>query len=381
MSHTNAQNTSTPVVDVSEPSLTPTADASSTEPTITVDASSSEPFSTPTIEVSSIKPSSTTAVDVSSTEETPTVHASSTVPSSTPAIELSSTEPPWLAYIKKRIDEDESQYLDTAHYRIVRDMLLAPDGDDSAVPKAVTNFMNNYTADFATYPIEARKAPEYSAGEELNSITVIVFEVVNYVSFTDINHDRLANLLIGIKTSAASEFNTENPQFVYYGWGLEAEAQDVWNHNHPTGWIVDNEWRTALSVCNQFVNRSALLAKLMKEGMLDSEGPRFLWGDFNKTFETNTHGDVVTNVGRQAQVFASANYVLFAGHVVVKEVKAPSKKWWFELTPAKWKFWASKLEEVANTVGEDAHWGLKTKAQEAHDRMVELYPEAFKEDV
>ncbi|KPM38479.1 hypothetical protein AK830_g8083 [Neonectria ditissima] len=300
---------------------------------------------------------------------------------SDPGADVSSAKPSWLTYINQRIEEEEEIWEDTAHYQIVRDLLLAPDDDDDAVSKAAKKFRDNYVAGFAKYPVEERQAPEYLAGEEVNSISDIVFEVVPFVPFTDITHDKLANLLIEIKASAAGSFDTENPQFVYYNWGFEAAANDSWKHNHANGWIPEHqEPEAAKQACESWLNRAALIAKLFKAGMLDSEGPPWTWHDFESAFETATHGEVATNIGRQAQILATANYIILAGESVVKDVKAPSKTWQAGATPEKWKLWASKLEEAANTVGEDAAWEFKNRTQKAHDMMVELFPEAFKED-
>ena len=144
-------------------------------------------------------------------------------------------------------------------------------------------------------------------------------------------------------------------------------------------WTQDNEWRTAVQAYNSWVNTSALLAKLFKAGLLDSDGPLWISGDFENALEKSTYGDYATNIGRKAQVFAVANYILIAGDALVKETKTPSQKWWFELSAKKWNPWASKLQEVADAVSEGAEWDLKTKALEAHDKVVELYPEAFEE--
>ncbi|KAK7424333.1 hypothetical protein QQX98_000601 [Neonectria punicea] len=296
-------------------------------------------------------------------------------------LDVPSVEPSWLKYLSKCIKDDEEQGEDTTHFQIVRDLLLAPDDDDSAVSKAVDRFRDDYVAGFAEEDFGGRMAPEYDAGLVLNSLAVTVFEVVNFVSFTDIKHDKLANLLIGIKATAAKDFSTDDPQFVYYAWGFEAAADDSWKHNHANGWLQDINPRTAKQASDGWLSRSALIAKLFKGGLLDSDGPPWIWHDFKTAFEAETHGEVATNVGRQAQVLAPANCILIAGDAVAKEAKSPSRKWQTEVTPAKWKLWASKLEEVANAVGEDATWGLKAKAQEAHDKMVKLYPEAFEEGV
>ncbi|KAI8712436.1 NACHT domain-containing protein [Fusarium sp. LHS14.1] len=209
--------------------------------------------------------------------------------------------------------------------RIVRDILLAPDNDDAAVPKAIKRFNEQYVADFAGEDFGRRQPPEYAAGDILNEISIAVFETVGKVSFTDIRHDRLANFLIGLKRDAADKFNREDPQFVYFGWGLEAAAAEDWNSSHAQGTTTDNEFRTASQASHSW-----------------------------------------------------ANYILIAGDAYIKEVKQPSKKYRVEVTPVRWKLWASKLQEVSDAASIDAEWDLKNRARKAYEKMVELYPEAFK---
>lgn len=126
-----------------------------------------------------------------------------------------------------------------------------------------------------------------------------------------------------------------------------------------------------------WINISALLDKLYQEGLLDTKGPLWLVKDFEDAFETCTGGDITSDAGRQAQVLAVINHVLIAGEPFVREAKEPSEERKYELDAAKWKLWASKIQEIAEAVGEDAKWDLKNRAKNAYDRMVELYPEAF----
>ncbi|RSL94797.1 hypothetical protein CDV31_014161 [Fusarium ambrosium] len=294
-------------------------------------------------------------------------------------LSAASERPPWLSYVEDRITEENEQFDSGAiYFEIVRDLLLAPDDDDTAVSKAIKRFNENYVAGFAGEDFGRRQPPEYAAGDILNEISIAVFETVGKVSFTDIRHDRLANFLIGLKRDAAGEFKKEDPQFVYFGWGLEAAAADDWNDSHAEGVTTDNEFRTASQASDSWVNKSALLAKLFSAGLLDADGTRWISGDFESAFETRTSGDLSSNIGRKAQLVAQANYILIAGDTYIKEVKQPSKKYRVEVTPARWKLWASKMREVTDASSVDAEWDLKNRAQKAYEKMVELYPEAFK---
>ena len=118
--------------------------------------------------------------------------------------------PSWLIHVEDRIAEENEQFDSGAiYFEIIRDLLLAPDSDDTAVPKAIKRFNEHYVAGFAGENFGKRQPPEYAAGDILNEISIAVFEIVGKVSFTDIRHDRLANLLIGIKRDATDEFNKE----------------------------------------------------------------------------------------------------------------------------------------------------------------------------
>ncbi|KAI8653174.1 hypothetical protein NCS55_01301800 [Fusarium keratoplasticum] len=272
-----------------------------------------------------------------------------------------SDRPPWLIHVEGRIAEENEQ-LDSGaiYFEIIQDLLLASDSDDTAVTKAIKRFNEHYVAGFA--------------GEDCGEDS----RPIGKVPFTDIRHDRLANFLIGIKRDAADEFGKEDPQFVYFGWGLEVAAAEDWNSSHAKGVTRDNEFRTASQASHSWVNKSALLAKLFSAELLDADGTRWISGDFESAFETRTSGDLATNIGRKAQVVAQANYILIAGDAYIKEVKQPLKRYRVEVTPARWKLWASKLQEVADAASIDAEWDLRNRAQKAYGKMVELYPEAFK---
>ncbi|RSL42673.1 hypothetical protein CEP54_015402 [Fusarium duplospermum] len=269
-------------------------------------------------------------------------------PKSTEAgLPAASEKPPWLSYVEDRIAEENGQFDSGAiYFEIVRDLLLAPDNDDSAVSKAIKKLNEHYVAGFAGEDFGRRQPSEYAAGDVLNEISIAVFET--------------------------------DPQFVYFRWGLEAAAADAWNESHAEGVTRDNEFRTGSQSSDSWVNKSALLAKLFSVGLLDADGTRWISGDFESAFETRTSGDLSSNIGRKAQLVAQANYILIAGDTYIKEVKRPSKKYRVEVTPARWKLWASKLQEVEDAARIDAEWDLKNRAQKAHDKMVELYPEAFK---
>jgi hypothetical protein len=142
---------------------------------------------------------------------------------------------------------------------------------------------------------------------------------------------------------------------------------------------LDYQGSGVTEAINTWISTSALIAKLFQANLLGEYGPLWVSADFKKAFEAQTDRDFTKLPLLQAQILAAANYILLAGEAFAKEAKESSKKRSYVLDASKWKLWASKLQEIADKVGEDAEFGLKHKAQEAHDKMVELYPEAFEE--
>jgi hypothetical protein len=114
----------------------------------------------------------------------------------------------WLTHISTRIEEEkEEAFPQDHHYEIVRDMLLQSDYSDKAVSQAIEKFYTHYIAGFSEGDFGGRQPPEYQAGNELNGIAVIVFEIVVEISFTDPKQDVLSRFLIGIAKNAADTFD------------------------------------------------------------------------------------------------------------------------------------------------------------------------------
>ncbi|RGP77604.1 hypothetical protein FLONG3_4295 [Fusarium longipes] len=289
--------------------------------------------------------------------------------------DVPSERPRWLIEIEKNIEEQLDEFAsESPYYEIVRDLLLAPQDSDSAVSDAANKFFDLYTADAEH---ERREPPEYMAGLKLNSIADIAFETVRDVSYTSQEHDRLLNFLVAIKNGAAEEYDTEDPKFVYHGWGLEKAAREYWNPMHVDGTDIQLAKGSEDIWTEGWINTSAFVAKLYRASLLPENGPEWLTWDFEQAFEVLTKGDINSNAGRQAQVLAVINYILIAGEVFSKDAKTTDDGRKYELNAKKWKLWASKIQEIYENVNEDARWDLKARAQKAYDKMVELYPEAF----
>ncbi|KAI1068175.1 hypothetical protein LB507_004375 [Fusarium sp. FIESC RH6] len=284
--------------------------------------------------------------------------------------ENNADRPRWLINIEKNIEEGLNEATSTSPcYEIVRDLLLAPEDSDTAVPDAVKRFYDLY---ISTADSERREPPDYMAGFKLNSMASIVFETVRDVFYTTFEHDRLAEFLIGIKEGAAAEYDFENPQFVYHGWGLEAIVEESWNASRVDGethHLADEPERIW---SEGWLNISALISKLYRQGLLDTDGALWVSTDLQNALETKEDQNVSSDAGRQAQVLAAINHILIAGEVFAKDVKAASVKENADLNAEKWKFWADRMKEIADMVDESARWNLKERAEEGHDKMEEL---------
>jgi hypothetical protein len=120
----------------------------------------------------------------------------------------SSDSPTWLKYIEQMIEEEEDEIDSEAiYYEIVRDMLISEEDPDKAVSEAIQKFYDHYVAGFSGEDFGGREPPEYDAGGYLNSIAVIVFELVAKIPFTDPTQDMLSKFLIGIAKNGADMFD------------------------------------------------------------------------------------------------------------------------------------------------------------------------------
>ncbi|KAF4464536.1 hypothetical protein FALBO_8619 [Fusarium albosuccineum] len=296
----------------------------------------------------------------------------------TPETTESSSQPAWLTLLDSKIEQDKDAIPSEAegtYLNIIRDMLLARDHDAAAVPQAVKRFLDHCTASLADKEYGMGRHDENPSGYELNAVAVIALDLGIEIPFTDSKQDRLADMLLGIKNAAVKEPDTNSPHFIYQDWGVETAVREYW-HSHADGYMQDSEDTPLKTAANEWLNVSALLAKFFKRGLLD-ECVGWVTKDLEYALETRTYGDIVTNIGRQSQVLAAANLILVGGENLAKEVKTPSRKWHMELSAARWKLWASKFQEAADAASEDSEWCLKSRIQKAHDKMVELYPEAF----
>ena len=121
-----------------------------------------------------------------------------------------------------------------------------------------------------------------------------------------------------------------------------------------------------------WLNISALISKLYRQGLLDTDGALWVSADLQNALETKEDENVSSDAGRQAQVLAAINHIFIAGEVFAKDVKAASAEENADLNAEKWKFWADRMKEIADLVDESARWNLKDRAEEGHSMMAEI---------
>ncbi|SCV33274.1 uncharacterized protein FFB14_04424 [Fusarium fujikuroi] len=289
-------------------------------------------------------------------------------------VDQSSEVPSWLEFLNERIEEERDElFSESPSYEIIRNLLVASEDDNTAVSQAVTKFYDLYEAEAD----KRVKWEDHGAGEYLNTIAIIAFDVAPKLWYKSWRHQRIAQFLIAIKNGAAEEYHEEYPRFAWIGWGLEAAASECWNAGHVDHYTAKNSKEHEDTWAGEWFSTSALISKLFQGGCLEDDGHHWIAHDLEKAFEVKTSGEVRTDAGRQAQVLAAVNHILLAGESFVEGAKNPLSKWKFQLNATKWKLWASKIKEVGETVDDNARWELKEKAQKAYEKMVELYPEAF----
>jgi hypothetical protein len=85
-----------------------------------------------------------------------------------------------------------------------------------------------------------------------------------------------------------------------------------------------------------------------------------------------------TAIVLETSTVIATQYVLFAGDVLARFAKSPRQGEEHLLGKEKWKIWADKLQNIAETASK-GEWDLQANAQKAYTRMVELWPELFAE--
>ncbi|KAM5349003.1 hypothetical protein ACJ41O_008826 [Fusarium nematophilum] len=245
---------------------------------------------------------------------------------------------------------------------IVRDLLRAPGDEYAGVSHSVQAFYEHYKSKFGREASDGRRTFD---GWMLSETAQFAVGMVHEVALTEVELDRLVNFFVGIKNAAATDINDK---VSYYSVNGRIAEEDLGGQTVAEAIVV-------------WFRMSTFAAKIFQAGLADKEGPCWAFQACEFGFsKANKRYKGLDNIGRQAQLVSIANYILIAGDAMARAAKAKPTHWWVEIspmTPAKWRFTAKKLKEVADTVDEDVGFDLKNKAQNAHERMVELWPQAF----
>ncbi|KAM5370903.1 hypothetical protein ACJZ2D_008336 [Fusarium nematophilum] len=288
----------------------------------------------------------------------------------------------WEPYVEEKIKKEKSDplYSSASYYRIVRDLLRAPGDEYAGVSHSVQAFYEHYKSKFGREASDGRRTFD---GWMLSETAQFAVGMVHEVALTEVELDRLVNFFVGIKNAAATDINDKDRKFTYHRHNLEQAVHFTLPDCRVNGRIAEEDLggQTVAEAIVVWFRMSTFAAKIFQAGLADKEGPCWAFQACEFGFsKANKRYKGLDNIGRQAQLVSIANYILIAGDAMARAAKAKPTHWWVEIspmTPAKWRFTAKKLKEVADTVDEDVGFDLKNKAQNAHERMVELWPQAF----
>jgi hypothetical protein len=136
-----------------------------------------------------------------------------------------------------------------------------------------------------------------------------------------------------------------------------------------------------LHQCNISVNATALFAKLFGAGLFDGDLKYALF-DLKESFEKSPGSEGGQPLRQGALEAMAALWLIFGGSILAQVTKkndsGTSKKQFPHIfNQQNWKRWAIRLAQIARDAPDDAEFDLKRLASKAHDRMLELYPEAL----
>lgn len=175
----------------------------------------------------------------------------------------------------------------------------------------------------------------------------------------------------------------QNPQLGWAQMMLEEEAYMFWNacrgtylhicltrysdsmfeSDHLSFAPVD--FRSTKDKCHTAVNMSALLAKLTGADMLGRQDV-FIASNVIKDGLEDSASSKSSPLVSAAAADIAAQFLLFAGKALTEVVDAE-----------KWKTWAAKLRNFADSTAADVEWDFKNNAQKAYGKVVQLRPELF----
>lgn len=122
--------------------------------------------------------------------------------------------------------------------------------------------------------------------------------------------------------------------------------------------------------CDSWIRSSGLLARLFSAGVVGPRDIQWIITDVELGLEETEEGS--RDMVKTCQEVVTGQYVLDAGHVIVKEAEFPTTSWRAQLNAETWSRWTAKVGKLVMTAPDDAEWGLKADAAKAHRKMIEL---------
>ncbi|KAK4032408.1 hypothetical protein C8A01DRAFT_41150 [Parachaetomium inaequale] len=280
--------------------------------------------------------------------------------------------PSWLT----RIDEMAAEIVDmtfpieTDTLAIIKKMLLAPGDDSEAVDGAVRDIRAYYSnrlfpPDDSFY----RNLPDHGVKDVVGAVVDHVFELAGAIPWRDPAHKRLAHLLIGLKKSAASDFDPENPQLGWSSENLDWHAAEIWRSFHPNH-------TSPIEECTAALNTHTLLARLVAADMFPADGAwraatcisEGLQGPPTAEFSTDTP------LVRACRAVIATRYIVLAGDVLIRELQGkPGADTEAVVRRGEWNWWSDRVRQRA-AAGEGAgdgaeEWDLRGSAEEAREKI------------
>ncbi|VUC29596.1 unnamed protein product [Clonostachys rosea] len=284
------------------------------------------------------------------------------------------TTEPWQAYMKDELEPD-SDGIDQEVLATLRALLLAPEGDNQPLAQAAAQrlldlYHDSYPKeDYGFYLSDDKGACGY-----LDSISIPVIELATHFRWDSAKHQRLADTMIAVRDGCTEKFIEEDPQLVYNAEGVLMKVDRAWNACSITTF-------GGLRRCNTNVNMTALFAKLFGAGLFDGD-LKYVLFDLTEAFDKSPAAEPLRQGALEA---CAALWLIYGGSIlaqVTKENESGTSKKQFPdvFNKQNWKHWAERLAQIAHDAPDDAEFDLKRLASKAHDRMVEVYPEALEQD-
>jgi hypothetical protein len=119
-------------------------------------------------------------------------------------------KPAWSVFLDQEEREPDADDVGRETVVFVRDLLLAPEADESATSRIIAA-MRAYHKENYCHPDDPwlKIGPSFGTGQVVGSVIWHIFGVVEYVPYDDFRHRRLADLLIELKRQAPKEINPE----------------------------------------------------------------------------------------------------------------------------------------------------------------------------